>query len=56
MDAGIEFPYEFPLLFQVISNVDKSIIYESQMFPGYWASLINDHPVSVLYKIKKKVK
>ena len=37
-DLGIEFPYEFPLLFQVVSNVDKSIVYESQMFPGCWAS------------------
>ena len=38
MDLGIEFPYKLPLLFQVVSNVDKSIVFESQMFPGHWAS------------------
>ena len=34
----------------------KVLVSPEEIVPGYWASLINDHPVSVLYKIKKKVK
>jgi len=34
----------------------KVLVSPEEINPGYWASLINDHPVSVLYKIKKKVK
>lgn len=38
MELGIKFPYELPLLFQVISNISENIVYESEMYPGYWAS------------------
>jgi hypothetical protein len=38
MDLGIKFPYEFPLLFQVISNISGNVVYESEMYPGCWAS------------------
>jgi len=34
----------------------KVLVSPEEIVPGYWASLINNHPVSVLYKIKKKVK
>ena len=34
----------------------KVLVSPEEIRPGYWASLVNDHPVSVLYKISRKVK
>jgi FkbM family methyltransferase len=59
MDLGIEFPYELPLLFQVVSNVSGNIVYSSKMFPGCWAScglpddttaFIKDHNENIIAK------
>ena len=38
MSLGIEFPYELPLSFQVISNVSGDIRWSNDMYPGCWST------------------
>jgi len=55
-DLGIEFPYELPLLFQVVSNVSGNVVFESEMYPGTWATCgLPDDTTVYIFDARKNI-
>lgn len=55
IDMGIEFPYELPLSFQIISNINGEVKWHSDMYQGCWSTYCEPNDCTAYIKDKNGI-